>query len=68
MTAPAMISPNGTCLETDPLNREMATGIVLASGAIVVKVRAKIYSFHADMKASKPAVTSAGAVKGNNII
>ena len=67
-TAPAMISPKGTCLETLPVKSEIATGIVLAPGAIVVKVSAKMYSFQAAMKASSPDVTIAGAVSGNKII
>lgn len=65
--APAMISPNGSCLAIFPVNNEMATGIVLACVSILVKVKANKYSFQAAIKAKSPVVTIAGAVSGINI-
>ena len=67
MTPAAMISPNGSCRETSPVNKAIATVTVRAAGSTEVNVRANRYSFHAEMKANKPVVTSAGAVSGNRI-
>jgi len=64
----AMISPKGICIEYCDGKLAMITGSVRASGWIEVKVRANRYSFQAPMKASRPVVTSAGAVSGSMII
>src|SRR5690625_4227042 len=64
--AAAMISPNGSWRCNSPLNSAMATGTVRAAGSMLVNVSANRYSFHAWMNASRPVVTSAGAVSGSS--
>ncbi len=66
-TDAAMISPNGSCRAIRPESCAMATGTVCAALSKAVKVSANRYSFHAPIKASKPVVTSAGAVSGRRI-
>ena len=67
-TVAAMTSPKGSCRAISPVNREITTGTVRAPGSILVKVKAKRYSFQAAIKDNKPVVTKAGVVNGNRIL
>ena len=68
MTAAAIISPKGSCLETLPENKEMVTGTVRDAESIEVNVNANKYSFQAAIKDKRPVVARAGAINGNKII
>ena len=65
--AAAMISAIGSCSENCPENCAIATGTVCAAGLVAVKLSAKRYSFQDCTNASRPVVTSAGAVNGSKI-